>query len=492
MADGEENETAGVEDHAISDMQDDMVDNNKKIFPEVRNSEDEKDETTSSKEEEKIVSCNGATKVNEKSSGENERKEEKTVEDNAKLSHVSQDDNPVRLDDQNEEKDENEMKDESVTCHNQHGSKTSEDVNVDENLRGKDDGEETMNGDVAEREDNGEFVEDKDGWLDILGGGVLKKKVLQKGKGEDTKPKPPQIVTINLEERLEDGTVVIEKREISFTVSEGEALPAVDMTVCLMCLDEVVLVESDARFAYAEPGLPPHIPPNARMQFKIELTKVEPAETAFDQPMESFVAKLEQRRVEGNNLFKQGNYQRAVIVYKKVISRLESVNLTKGYSEDKEAEIVRPLKISSLNNFAAACLHVEMYKEAIESCDQVLAIDQDNSKAHFRKAKALASVGQLEESIESFQRAQRLEPKDSLIHRQLRAAQQELSRQNREQRAMYAKMIDGLSQNDSKDVKESKQDDDMTSQNSWFSWGKMLLVLGAVGALIGIWWVRSS
>jgi hypothetical protein len=28
-----------------------------------------------------------------------------------------------------------------------------------------------------------------------------------------------------------------------------------------------------------------------------------------------------------------------------------------------------------------------MYKEAVETCDKVLALDSDNSKAHFRKAK---------------------------------------------------------------------------------------------------------
>lgn len=28
-----------------------------------------------------------------------------------------------------------------------------------------------------------------------------------------------------------------------------------------------------------------------------------------------------------------------------------------------------------------------MYKEAVESCNKVVAIDPDNSKAHFRKAK---------------------------------------------------------------------------------------------------------
>jgi hypothetical protein len=53
------------------------------------------------------------------------------------------------------------------------------------------------------------------------------------------------------------------------------------------------------------------------MLFEIELTKVEPPEAAFNQTVEEFVAKLEKRRVEGNTIFKQGNYERAMIVYQK-------------------------------------------------------------------------------------------------------------------------------------------------------------------------------
>jgi tetratricopeptide (TPR) repeat protein len=155
------------------------------------------------------------------------------------------------------------------------------------------------------------------------------------------------------------------------------------------------------------------------MLFEIELTKVEPPEAAFNQTVEEFVAKLEKRRVEGNTIFKQGNYERAMIVYQKILKRLESVNLTQGYSDEQEKELVQPLKISSLNNFAAACLHVGMYKEAVETCDKVLALDSDNSKAHFRKAKALASLGELEESVESYQHAQRLEPKDAVMINQM-------------------------------------------------------------------------
>jgi hypothetical protein len=53
---------------------------------------------------------------------------------------------------------------------------------------------------------------------------------------------------------------------------------------------------------------------------------------------------------------------------------------------------------------------------------------------------------------------------------------------------MYAKMFEGLSSTESRQAAESEEKE----VTSWFSWGKVLLVLGAVGALIGIWWTRSS
>jgi FKBP-type peptidyl-prolyl cis-trans isomerase len=384
MAGVEENDNAGVEaDHASLDTQDELVDNNHVEKDDVDVEDENNDQNTHESQNEEAKSND--IEINGKNGdGETDIARNSTTGKTNGDIVVSTDESETDKDTENTQEKLDIKDDAIVESEGQAREESAENEAVV--CGGGDKGVE--NGlENEEEEEKNEWKEDGDGWLDVLGSGALKKKTLREGKGEDTKPQPAQRVTIQLEERLEDGTVVVEKREVSFTINEGEILPAVDMTVCLMCLDEVALVESDARFAYGEPGVPPKIPPNSRMLFEIELTKVEPPEAAFNQTVEEFVAKLEKRRVEGNTIFKQGNYERAMIVYQKILKRLESVNLTQGYSDEQEKELVQPLKISSLNNFAAACLHVGMYKEAVETCDKVLALDSDNSKAHFRKAK---------------------------------------------------------------------------------------------------------
>ncbi|XP_065836713.1 peptidyl-prolyl cis-trans isomerase FKBP8-like [Oscarella lobularis] len=325
-------------------------------------------------------------------------------------------------------------------------------------------------------------------WLDILGTGALRKKILRSGKGgEESRPKPSQRATIRLEERLEDGTIVEEKRDVQFYVNEMEVLAAIDMVVCLMEVEEIALVESESRFAYGTFGLPPKVAPNSKMIFEIELVKVEPSPPAFDQTLEEFLKDVERKRLIGNKYYKREEYNQAVSIYKKAIDRLDSAaSLTKDHSVEGDETLVRPLQIAFLNNCAAAYLQLDMHKETIELCDRVLKLDSQNTKAHFRKGKAFASMGDFKQALKSFQEAQKLDPNDTLILKNLRSARKDSAQQTQKEKNMYAKMMKGLEKN------ESKKEDVVKANGTWLKWGTLLFAVGAVGALISMWWVKSN
>ncbi|XP_028296538.1 peptidyl-prolyl cis-trans isomerase FKBP8-like isoform X1 [Gouania willdenowi] len=80
-----------------------------------------------------------------------------------------------------------------------------------------------------------------DEWLDIFRNGEIMKKVLQPGRGRDSRPQPGQIVKIHIVSRLRDGTLVNEEPELSFTVGNGEAIQELDVAVRFMEMREKAL-----------------------------------------------------------------------------------------------------------------------------------------------------------------------------------------------------------------------------------------------------------
>ena len=68
-----------------------------------------------------------------------------------------------------------------------------------------------------------EEEEDPD-WVDILGTGHLKKKVLREGQGMDTRPERGQLVTIKSSGQVEGGGQVDCNEEIQFVLGDGDVV----------------------------------------------------------------------------------------------------------------------------------------------------------------------------------------------------------------------------------------------------------------------------
>ncbi|CAG5864953.1 unnamed protein product [Menidia menidia] len=111
-----------------------------------------------------------------------------------------------------------------------------------------------------------------DEWLDVLGNNLLKKKVLDAGKGRDSRPQKGQNVKINLKTHLMDGTLVEDQQSLAFTLGDGDVIQALDLTVQLMETGEKALVQTDAKYAYGARGsLDPGVPPGADLSLEVEL-----------------------------------------------------------------------------------------------------------------------------------------------------------------------------------------------------------------------------
>ncbi|KAL9256881.1 Peptidyl-prolyl cis-trans isomerase FKBP65-like protein [Drosera capensis] len=102
----------------------------------------------------------------------------------------------------------------------------------------------------------------------------LKKKLIKEGEGWDF-PEPGHEVEVHYTGTLLDGTKFDSSRDrgepFKFTLGQGQVIQGWDQGIKTMKKGENALFTIPAELAYGESGSPPTIPPNATLQFDVEL-----------------------------------------------------------------------------------------------------------------------------------------------------------------------------------------------------------------------------
>ncbi|KAM4548734.1 peptidyl-prolyl cis-trans isomerase FKBP8 [Odontesthes bonariensis] len=279
-----------------------------------------------------------------------------------------------------------------------------------------------------------------DEWLDVLGNDQLKKKILDDGKGRDSRPQKGQNVKIHLKTYLMDGTQVEDQPNVSFTLGDGDVIQALDLTVQLMEMGEKALIRTDAKYAYGARGsLEPEVPPNAELSLEVELLEATDAPDLELLPPVEKIALAGHKRERGNVHYQRGDYAFAVNSYSNALQITESSSKV-DISPEEENELL-DVKVKCLNNMAASQLKLDHYDAALKSCVSALAHQPDNIKALFRMGKVLALQGEYTEAIQTLRRALKLEPSNKTIHAELSKLVKKHSEQRGAEQAMYKKML---------------------------------------------------
>jgi len=287
-------------------------------------------------------------------------------------------------------------------------------------------------------------------WLDILGNGKLKKKVVEKGKGEDTRPANRSIVTVRCEGKLTNGTIVDKHDSLQFILSDEDVIQAFDLAVALMEDGEKALVSTEAIYAYGVHGrrdLKPPIPPNASIIYEIELLSVKEGPDLKKLTDEERVMYGDKKRVRGNDLYARDDYTGAINLYTRGIK----------YLEGSDNEGVMDMKIKCLNNLSAAQLKVKAYKPAVASLDTVLQFQPENVKALFRKGKCLDGMKKEAEALECIKKASALDPSNKQIRQEMERLKGLVNVTKKKETQMYQKMFSEKSKKD----KLAEEEEDM-------------------------------
>ncbi|XP_061189239.1 peptidyl-prolyl cis-trans isomerase D-like [Saccostrea echinata] len=143
----------------------------------------------------------------------------------------------------------------------------------------------------------------------------------------------------------------------------------------------------------------------------------------------------------GNALFKEQKYQLAKRKYKKALRYLNEVDNNMDLSDEENKDIETSYLIPVSLNLAACHLKLEEYDQAIEQCNEVLAANDKNVKALFRKGQAESARKNFDVAVACLSEAAKLEPSDKGIQRELARVQKVIEEYKAKEKKMYAKMF---------------------------------------------------
>jgi len=113
---------------------------------------------------------------------------------------------------------------------------------------------------------------------------------------------------------------------------------------------------------------------------------------------------------EGNNLYKLGKHKEALSKY----NLAASIAMQRPPWEN--SAVFREELSTVVSNRSATLLELGDYLGALVDAETVVAVRRNWAKGHFRKAKALVGLGQLDEAIESISLGLQFEPNNAELN----------------------------------------------------------------------------
>ncbi|KAJ4979805.1 hypothetical protein NE237_010585 [Protea cynaroides] len=164
----------------------------------------------------------------------------------------------------------------------------------------------------------------------------------------------------------------------------------------------------------------PNVPPMADLVYEVQLIgfdEIKEGKARSDMTVEERIGTADRRKMEGNALFNNEKLEEAMQQYEMAIAYMGDDFMFQlfGKYRDMALAVKNPCHL----NMAACLIKLKRHEEAIGQCSTVLAEDENNVKALFRRGKARAELGQTDAAREDFLKARKIAPQDKAIVKEL-------------------------------------------------------------------------
>ena len=287
-------------------------------------------------------------------------------------------------------------------------------------------------------------MEEEEEWLDvsIARDGGVRKKILQAAPDGALGP-PPSGVQVEAHytgRLLSDGTKfdssVDRGKPFQFTIGQGQVIRGWDEGFASMKVGEKAILQCTPAYAYGAAGSPPKIPPNATLNFEVELLGFqEKRKQKWEMTSEERTTLAGELKASGTECFQQEQYAAAVSKYEDAASYAAG----EGITGDDIPEDERPLFVSCWSNAAMCYVKIKDWPQAIRSCNHVLELssEKDNIKALYRRGLARLKLGLLKEAKEDLMAAYKVDPANKDVRRALQQLKDSVAESKKKEKEAF-------------------------------------------------------
>uniref|UniRef100_A0A0K0E524 peptidylprolyl isomerase n=1 Tax=Strongyloides stercoralis TaxID=6248 RepID=A0A0K0E524_STRER len=226
--------------------------------------------------------------------------------------------------------------------------------------------------------DNSRNIEfdDNDGgpYEDVVGTGILLKRVIKEGENDDVKAVDGDIVKISI---TYHGLGNSTPEEITFTLGYLLNIEGIELACKCMNVGEITLFKIKSHLAYGDVGVtegPYNIPPNHDLVVQIHLISIVGHQNFLldDTPVEELLEQFKTIRGRGKFYFQRNEIDRAMFVYNKLLNILQEVTINR-------CDELLLLEMSILQNNLASCYYkMDDYRNALKMSTAATTINPKN------------------------------------------------------------------------------------------------------------------
>lgn len=142
-------------------------------------------------------------------------------------------------------------------------------------------------------------------------------------------------------------------------------------------------------------------------------------------------------KVEANELFSHGNYKHAAARYTKALSHCAKFHDL----NPEDMEEVKQVKLSLNLNLALAYYKLQKYDQSLRVCNEALHIDENSTKALYRRAMVYYEKKKWEDANQDLKKAAGIAPEDKAIKKLQGNVDVMIKRQKVKEKKMAQKMF---------------------------------------------------
>ncbi|XP_069000200.1 peptidyl-prolyl cis-trans isomerase FKBP5 [Embiotoca jacksoni] len=249
-------------------------------------------------------------------------------------------------------------------------------------------------------------------------------------------------------------------RDVSFIVGEAEdkGIPlGVDRAMDKMQRGECCILYLKPKYGFGSEGKSEYkIGADKDLEYEITLKDFQRANESWEMDLNEKLYLAAGVKNKGNQYFKAGRYNQAVIQYQRIVFWLE-MECGTGMEQQRS---IRDYMLTTHLNLALCYLRIKDFSQVVDNCNKAIELDGSNEKALYRRGEARLLRNEFSMGMADFQQVLKVNPSNRAAHVQISICQSKIKEHHEQDKKIYANMFQKFAERDAKSGKTKRSRDE--------------------------------